>query len=143
MRRQNESFTVLGVVGCGAGVFVDEAVLESAIDENGKLSGGSGDGLGFTDAVSESSEVSAESGLSSAKAHGRHTKDGGGAVGRGLSSGAEKPSAGDFVLRSEGEPGREVFFDRPTVHVGSDLGDKAEGGIGSVCDKSDPLQSKQ
>ena len=88
-----ESLTILRVVGGGARVFVDEAVLEGAIDENRDLSCGGGDGFRLAYAISESSEVSAESGLSSAKAHGSHAKDGGGAVGRGLGSGAEQASS--------------------------------------------------
>ena len=54
---------ILSVVGGGPGVLIDEPILESAVDENGELSSGGGDGFGFTDAIGETSIVGAESGL--------------------------------------------------------------------------------
>ena len=37
---------ILSVVGGGPGVLIDEPILESAVDENGELSSGGGDGFG-------------------------------------------------------------------------------------------------
>ena len=48
---------ILSVVGGGPGVLIDEPILESAVDENGELSSGGGDGFGFTDAIGETSIV--------------------------------------------------------------------------------------
>ena len=51
---------ILSVVGGGPGVLIDEPILESAVDENGELSSGGGDGFGFTDAIGETSIVGAK-----------------------------------------------------------------------------------
>lgn len=45
----DEARAVPGVVGIGAGVDVDEAVLEGAIDQDGELAGGRRDGRGPPD----------------------------------------------------------------------------------------------
>ena len=122
---------ILSVVGGGPGVLIDEPILESAVDENGELSSGGGDGFGFTDAIGETSIVGAESGLCTPEAECGHAENASGAVCRGLCFRAEESPAGDFVIGREGKPGSEVLFSRPSVHIGTDLGEQAKRGIGS------------
>jgi len=50
----------LSVVGGGTRVLIDEALFESSVDDNGELSCGGGDGLGFANAIGEASTVGAE-----------------------------------------------------------------------------------
>ena len=110
---------------------IDEALFESSVDDNGELSCGGGDGLGFANAIGEASIVGAERRLGTPEAHGSHAEDGGGAVRGGLGFRAEEPSAGDSVIGREGEPGSEVLFSRPSVHIGTDLSEQAKCGVGS------------
>ncbi len=117
---------ILSVVGGGPGVLIDEPILESAVDENGELSSGGGDGFGFTDAIGETSIVGAESGLCTPEAECGHAENASGPVCRGLCFRAEESPAGDFVIGREGKPGSEVLFSRPSVHIGTDLGEQAK-----------------
>ena len=94
---------ILSVVGGGPGVLIDEPILESAVDENGELSSGGGDGFGFTDAIGETSIVGAESGLCTPEAECGHAENASGAVCRGLCFRAEESPAGDFVIGREGK----------------------------------------
>ena len=54
-----------------------------------------------------------------------------GAVGGRLRLGAEQATARNFVLWGQGLPGREVFLSRPAGHVGSNLGEEAQGAVGA------------
>ena len=64
-----------GGVGVGTGVFVDERAGQGAIDEDGELAGGGGDGLGLTDADGQSAVEGAEGGLAADETHGGHAED--------------------------------------------------------------------
>ncbi len=46
---------LLGVIGDGAGILVEEFAFESAVDQNGELAGGAGGGLRFANAGGEPS----------------------------------------------------------------------------------------
>jgi hypothetical protein len=127
----HESGAISSVVGSRTRVLIDEALFESAVDDNGELSSGGGDGFGFTDAIGETSIVGAESGLCTPEAECGHAEDSSGPVCRGLGFRAEEASAGDFVIGREGEPRSEVLLSRPSVHIGTDLGEQAKRGIGS------------
>ena len=80
-----------GGVGVGTGVFVDERAGQGAIDEDGELAGGGGDGLGLTDADGQPAVEGAEGGLAADETHGGHAEDSGGAIGRRLGLRAEAP----------------------------------------------------
>lgn len=122
---------MLCIVRGGSRVVVDEAILEAAVHQYGKCSGGGGDRLRLADAESEAPIKPAESGLRAAETHRDQSQDRRGAIGRGHRLGAEESPAGDVVLRREGEPGGEVLFAAPPAHVRADLAQEAERGVGA------------
>ena len=119
-----------GVIGVGSWVVIDERAVEGAVDENGELARGGGDGLGLADAHGQSSVEGPEGGLAADETHGGDAQHAGGAVRRGLGFTAEPATAGDPVLRREGEPGGEVVFAGPARRGGADLGDQLENAVG-------------
>ena len=118
------------VVGMGPGVAIDERAVECAIDENGELAGGGGDGFGLADPDRQAPVEGPAGGLAPHEAHGGDAQHAGGAIGGGLGFTAEPAAAGDPVLGCEGEPGGEVVLGGPARGVGADLGDQLEGAIG-------------
>ena len=115
---------------CRPGVTVDERAGQGAIDEDGELARGGGEGLGLADADSQAAVEGAERGLAPDEAQGGHPKHGGRAIGGRLGAGAKAPAARDLVLRGEREPRREVLLGGPPAEVGPDLGQQLERGIG-------------
>ena len=71
-------------VGVGTWVAIDERAGEGAVDEDGELAGGGGEGLWLADADSQAAVERAERGLAPDQSHGSHPQHGGGAIGRGL-----------------------------------------------------------
>ncbi len=61
--------------------------------------------------------------------HHRHPKDGSRPIGRWLRARTEEAPTGDFVLRGQRQPGREVLLGRPAGHVKADLRDQLERGV--------------
>ena len=119
-----------GVVGVGPGVTIDERAGQGAIDEDGELARGGGEGFGLPDADGQPPVESAEGGLAPDEAQGGHPKHGGRAIGGWLGAGAEATTARDLVLRGEREPRREMLLGGPPAEVGPDLGQQLERGIG-------------
>ena len=78
------AFPMLGCVGVFAGVVVVQFSLECSVDEDGKLSGRGGDGLGLTDTVGDAAIVGAQGRGGAAKDHGGHAQQVRGSVRRGL-----------------------------------------------------------
>ena len=126
----HEACALVRGVGLGPGVAIDEPAGEGAVDENGELAGGGGQGFGFADADGQPAVEGPEGGLAPGQTHSGDAEHAGGAVGRGLGFAAEPAAAGDPVLGREGEPGSEVVFGGPARGVGADLGDELEGAIG-------------
>ena len=62
-------------------------------------------------------------------------RDGGGSIGRRLGPGAEEAAARDCVLGGQREPRGEVLLGRPPAHIGADLGEQFQRGVG--CDAVD------
>ena len=56
------------VVGIGPGVAIDEVAVQGAVDQDGELAGGRGDGLRFADARGQAPIEGAEGGLGSPEA---------------------------------------------------------------------------
>jgi hypothetical protein len=79
-----DSWALLSVVVCGGELVVGRSVSEHSVDEDGELSRGRGDGLGFSDAGAHATVEGAESVIASPEAHRRHAEDLGGPVGRRL-----------------------------------------------------------
>ena len=69
-----------GVVAVGARVAIDQGAVEGAIDEDGELAGGGGDGLGLADADGQAPVEGTEGGLAAAAAHDGEAEHGGGAI---------------------------------------------------------------
>ena len=126
----DEARAILRVVGIGARVRVHKVVFQGAIDQDRQLAGGGGDGFGLADAEGHPSIERPERRLGPAKIHGTEAEDGRGAIRRGLCPTAQQTSAGDLVLRGEGQPGREVLVGGPARHVGADLRQQAERVVG-------------
>jgi hypothetical protein len=60
-----------------------------------------------------------------------------------------RPTAGDFVLGGQGEPGGEVLLGEPPRHVGANLGEQLERGawrdaidLGEVHPAGEPMQRR-
>ena len=119
-----------GGVGVGPDVTIDERAGQGAIDEDGELARGGGEGLGLADADGQAAVEGTERGLAPDEAQGSHPQHGGGAIGGRLGAGAEAPASGDLVLGGEREPRREVLLGGPSREVGPDLGEELERGIG-------------
>ena len=119
-----------GGVDVGAGVAINKPAGQGAIDEDGELAGGCGEGLGLANADGQPAIEGAEGGLATDETHGGDAQHGGRAVGRRLGFRAEPAAARYLVLGGEGEPGGEVMFGGPAGGVGADLGDQLEGAVG-------------
>src|SRR5258706_11349719 len=72
---------LLGVVTVGTEISIDEVAFQRAIDEDGKLAGGGGDGLGLPDSGREAPIEGSEHRLRPAEAHRGHSENPGGAIG--------------------------------------------------------------
>ena len=70
-----------GVVGVGAWVVIGEGAAEGAIDEDGDLARGGGDGFGLPYPDSQTAVEGAERGLAPDDAEGGHPEHGGRAIG--------------------------------------------------------------
>src|SRR6266508_1145755 len=119
-----------GVVGGSARILVDEIALERVVDEYGQLARRGRNRLGLPDSKGETPVESTEGGLGAGQAHGGYSKNGSGAARRGLCPGAKEPTARDFVVWRQGEPGSEMPVCSPARHVRPDLGDQAKRGVG-------------
>ena len=117
-------------VGVGTWVAIDERAGEGAVDEDGELAGGGGEGLRLADADGQAPVEGAQRGLAADETHRGDAQHGGRAIGGRLGLGAEAPAARDLVLRGEREPGREMLLGGPPAEVGPDLGQQLERGIG-------------
>src|SRR5437867_444734 len=122
----NGSGLLLLIVRGGPGITVNEGARQRAVDQDGELAGGRGDGLRFPDAEREASIKGAEGGLRLADRFGGEAERRRGAIGGRLCAGPEQAAARDFVIRGEGQPRGEVLLGGPPRHVGSDLGDGLE-----------------
>ena len=104
-------------VGVGARVLIAERAGQGAIDQDGELAGGGGEGFRLADADGQPAVEGAEGGLAADETHGGNAQHGGRAVGGGLGFAAEAPAAGDPVLGREGEPGGEVVRGGPAAEI--------------------------
>ena len=120
-----------GVIDVSAGVPIDETPGEGAVDEDGELAGGGREGLGLADPDRQPAVEGAEGGLAADESHGRGPQHGRRPIRRRLGLGAEAPAARHPVVRSQGEPRREVVLRGPQTEVGANLGNKLEGAIGA------------
>ena len=121
---------LLGIVGVGPEVAVDEVALEGAIDEDGEFASGGRDRLRLPDASGQAAIERAERGLGAPEAHHGHAQDGSGAIGRRGVRELRSAPPGNLVLGREGQPGGEVLLGGPARHVGADFRDQPERGVG-------------
>ncbi len=115
------ALSVALVIDRGGLIAVWRAVAEHAEDNDGELTGGGSDGLGFADASSEAAVEGSEGVITAGEAHDGDAEGLGGATRGGLGGGTEEFATGDFVVGREGEPGSEVVGRGPTTHVESGL----------------------
>jgi hypothetical protein len=99
----NEAGAILRIIGVGARVDIHQMVFERAIDEDGELARGGGDGFGLSDAKGHPTIERTECGSGTPEIHGAEAEDGGGAIRRGLRPAAEEAPAGDLVLGRENQ----------------------------------------
>ena len=98
------AFSVSLVVFGSGLIAVGCVVAEHAIDEDGELTGGGGDGLGLADACGESAVESSEGMVATGATHGGDAEGLGGAVVGGLGGRSEELATGDLVVGRESEP---------------------------------------
>src|SRR3990172_13128255 len=89
---------VQDLVGIDSGIAIVEVATQQAVDKDGDLAGGGGNGLGLADAIGDATVVGTQGGGGTAGDHGAHAQDGGGTVGRRLGLRAEQAAPGDLVL---------------------------------------------
>lgn len=122
----NEAGAILRIIGVGARVDIHQVVFERAIDEDGELACGGGDGFGLSDAEGHPPIERTECGSGTPEIHGAEAEDGRGAIRRGLRPAAKETPAGDLVLGGERQPRGEVLLRGPARHVGANLRQQAE-----------------
>ena len=119
------------VVSSGTGVVIDEVAGKHAVDQHGELAGSGGNRLGLAGAGGEASIEGAKSGRSATETHCTTAQNDRGAVGRWWGPGGEQTSAGNLVVGREREPGSKVGGGGPALHIGADLGNDLQRGVGA------------
>jgi len=97
--------------------------FEEAVDDLGELVGGGGDSLGGAAAGRNAAEESAQGGGGAMQGGGGAAEHDAGAVDDDAGVTFENGATGDAMLRTEAQPGGEVFFGFPFGHVQADFAD--------------------